>query len=155
MTLLIYISVVEIYLAVNYLKRFLNFTYTFPNTVRGNFRKIYLPELQLISLVVIATKLFYPLDDLKRYPVSLREPGAQVMDWDNWLKYKKQYDNRSKKEGKIGKGKEIKMTESDVFRMNPQQLDEYMDWYEKLWIAGESKSMSGMDTANLAEITFY
>ena len=34
----------------------------------------------------------------------------------------------------MAKGSEIEVCESDVYDMNGQQLDSYMDWYQKIWV---------------------
>lgn len=87
-----------------------------------------------MSLVVIATKLFYPFDDTKRYPNSLNDPAAQVMDWQAWAELQKEFDARGKRGARIGKGFDIEVNEEDVLQMTPIQLDDYMDWYSKMWI---------------------
>jgi RNA polymerase I-specific transcription initiation factor RRN7 len=110
------------------------FRFEFPTTVPGRSRPLHLPEVQLITLIVISTKLFFPFDDIKRYPVSTREPSAQVLDWKLWGQVQRHFDRRETAGGRIGKGNEILVTEKDVFDMTPAQLDEYMDWYETSWL---------------------
>jgi hypothetical protein len=80
------------------------------------------------------TKLYYPFDDIKRYPTSLNDPPAQLIDWEEWCTLQRKFDNRGKEGGKLGRGNEFHVKESDVFQMSPEQLDEYMDWYEKSWL---------------------
>ncbi|EEP81687.1 predicted protein [Uncinocarpus reesii 1704] len=123
----------QIYPAVNRLNEMAGFKFSFPEKF-GRFNRTCLPEVQLMSLVIMATKLFYPFDDLKRYPHSLKDPAAQVMDWDAWTEAQKEFDLRGKSGVRIGKGHEIEVNETDVFQMTPVQLDDYMDWYSKMWI---------------------
>ncbi|PKX89555.1 TFIIB-type zinc finger domain-containing protein [Aspergillus novofumigatus IBT 16806] len=118
---------VEVYPAVKRLQSLVGFTFEFPTTVPGRSRPLHLPEVQLITLIVIITKLFFPFDDIKRYPVSSREPSAQVLDWELWGQVQRHFDSRET-------GNEILVTEKDVFNMAPAQLDEYMDWYETSWL---------------------
>lgn len=125
---------VDVYPAVKRLQSLVGFTFEFPTTVSGRSRPLHLPEVQLITLIVISTKLFFPFDDIKRYPVSTREPSAQVLDWKLWGQVQRHFDRRETAGGRIGKGNEILVTEKDVFDMTPAQLDEYMDWYETSWL---------------------
>ncbi|KAF7130954.1 hypothetical protein CNMCM5793_003889 [Aspergillus hiratsukae] len=125
---------VEVYPAVKRLQSLVGFTFEFPTSVSGRSRPLHLPEVQLITLIVISTKLFFPFDDIKRYPLSTREPSAQVLDWKLWAQVQRHFDRRETAGGRIGKGNEILVTEKDVFNMTQAQLDEYMDWYETSWL---------------------
>ncbi|KAF7597094.1 Pol I core factor CF [Aspergillus hancockii] len=112
---------IEIYSAVKRLQDLLGFTFEFPTRLVGSSRPLHLPEVQLITLIVISTKLFFPFDDVKRYPVSAKEPTTQVIDWKVWAQAQRHFDNRETANGKIGK-------------------DEYMDWYENSWLDNSKAS---------------
>ncbi|KAL1985585.1 hypothetical protein VTN96DRAFT_7565 [Rasamsonia emersonii] len=124
----------EIYVAVNRLQRMVGFTYSFPLSDRRSLRYLALPEAQLVSLIVVATKLLFPFDELKRYPTSASEPAAQVLDWKLWAHTQKLFDNKEFAGGRLPRGKEILVDEKDVFKMTTQQLDDYLDWYENSWL---------------------
>lgn len=119
--------------------RLVDFTYEYPMAIRGKFQRYYLPEAQLVSLVVVATKLFFPFDSIERYPRSLDDPAAQVLDWDLWVEAQKKYDSRGKTQGGLSRSDAIEATEADALQMTEQQLDDYMDWYDKMWIADKGK----------------
>lgn len=131
---------VEVYPAVRHLQNALGDTSAFPQSIVGRFRPAYLPEVQLMSLLVIITKLFFPIDDIKRYPYSWKDPAAQVMDWDSWIRAQKEFDEKGRRGETLGKGEAISISESDALDMIPKQLDDYMDWYEKMWIDGQSET---------------
>ncbi|KAL1970682.1 hypothetical protein VTN77DRAFT_4326 [Rasamsonia byssochlamydoides] len=124
----------EIYVAVNRLQRLVGFTYSFPLSLRRSLRHLALPEAQLLALIVVATKLLFPFDELKRYPTSSLEPAAQVIDWKLWAHTQKLFDSKASSGGRLPRGKEILVNESDVFKMTAQQLDDYLDWYENSWL---------------------
>lgn len=132
----------EIYVAVNRLQRLVGFTYSFPLSDRRSLRYLALPEAQLVALIVVATKLLFPFDELKRYPTSALEPAAQVLDWKLWAHTQKQFDNKEFAVGRLPRGKEILVNEKDVFKMTTQQLDDYLDWYENSWL--DSRGMYEM-----------
>lgn len=125
---------VDIHPAAKKLQHLLGFDFEYPTSISGRRRPLQLPELQLVALVVITTKLLFPFDDVERYPATVEEPTVQVIDWNLWSQIQRHYDNRETPAGQLGKGKEILVTERDVFGMTPSQLDEYMNWYENSWL---------------------
>jgi RNA polymerase I-specific transcription initiation factor RRN7 len=88
----------------------------------------------MIVLIVIATKLLFPFDDLKRYPTTNKEPAAQTMDWPLWARAQKHYEHDARFSNKIGKETALQVTDKDVMDMTSTQLDNYMDWYETSWL---------------------
>ena len=87
------------------------------------------PEIQLMSLVVIATKLAHPFDDVDRTPESYSDPSAVKINWSQWVKSA----SRESQKG-LARGEAIKVTDADVWNMNAGKLDDYLDWYQKTWI---------------------
>lgn len=63
----------------------------------------------------------------------------QAINWEAWADLQNQFERRDESAGKIGKGKEILVKEEDVLNMTPDQMDEYMDWYETSWLDSSSK----------------
>ncbi|PYH64700.1 TFIIB-type zinc finger domain-containing protein [Aspergillus vadensis CBS 113365] len=124
----------DIHPAAKKLQHLLGFDFEYPTSISGRRRPLQLPELQLVALVVITTKLLFPFDDVERYPATVEEPTVQVIDWNLWSQIQRHYDNRETPAGQLGKGKEILVTERDVFSMTPSELDDYMNWYENSWL---------------------
>ncbi|KAJ6144353.1 hypothetical protein N7470_008248 [Penicillium chermesinum] len=91
------------------------------------------PEVQIMVLVIISTKLLFPFDDILRNPATPKEPSAQAMDWERWAHAQRQFDFHPHADGNIGKEMMIKVSDTDVLNMTANQLDEYMDWYEQSW----------------------
>lgn len=87
-----------------------------------------------MALIVIATKLLFPFDSVKRYPTTSNEPAAQIMDWNIWAQAHRQFDSHDRPDGEIGKGNAIHVTDKDVLNMTPGQMDQYMDWYANSWL---------------------
>ncbi|KAH7314046.1 RNA polymerase I-specific transcription initiation factor-like protein rrn7 [Rhexocercosporidium sp. MPI-PUGE-AT-0058] len=87
------------------------------------------PEIQLMSLVVIATKLAYPFDDIDRIPGSFSDPSAVKVNWSQWIKS----TSREPPKG-LARGEAIEVTDADVWDMNAKKLDDYLDWYQNTWI---------------------
>ncbi len=93
-----------------------------------------LPELQLISLLIIATKLYHPFDGLPRHVPSLADPAALSIDWPSWVQAQKAHNASNTDENHLQRGTEINVTEVDAMKMSGEQLDEYMDYYERTFI---------------------
>ncbi|OQD84436.1 hypothetical protein PENANT_c013G03247 [Penicillium antarcticum] len=127
---------IEVYEATKTLQDLLGFTYTYPipSSKYARKRPINFPDLQIIVLIVIATKLLFPFDDLKRYPTTNKEPAAQTMDWPLWARAQKHYDHDARFGNQIGKKTALQVTDKDVMDMTSTQLDNYMDWYESSWL---------------------
>ena len=98
---------------------------------------ISLPEIALVALLVIAVKLYYPLDAIDRHPRSATDLGVMALDWDRWCEEQKEYESRETANGHLERGNEIKVEEKDVFDLSGDQMDEYLDWFEKTWVDEE------------------
>lgn len=118
------------------LQELLGFTFEYPTIVSDDDRnKVhYLPDVQLMVLIVISTKLLFPFDDLKRYPTTANEPATQIMNWPLWERAQHHFEGDPRVGDKIEKGTAIQVTDQDVLTMTPAQLDGYMDWYESSWL---------------------
>jgi RNA polymerase I-specific transcription initiation factor RRN7 len=110
------------------------FHYPKPRAVIERKKSHFLPDVQLIVLIVIATKLLFPFDDLKRYPTTSKEPAAQTMDWSKWARSQEDFSSDSFFGENIGKGTALQVTDKDVMNMTNEQMDNYMDWYASNWL---------------------
>ena len=131
-------SVVEIYTASQRIANLLSIPFTFP-TFGSKQAASAFPEIQLIATVVIAVKLYHPFDSVYRCATTLTEPGVMTMDWDAWTKEQKSFEGRLTSGGKLGRGNEIRLKEQEVLDMTADQIDEYLDWYERTWVEEGSK----------------
>lgn len=133
----------QIYRTVRHLNTIVNFSLAYPASQSTRLSASTYPEAQLMALVVIATKLLFPFDSstVKRYPKSPNAPGAVRMNWDAWLDAKRAYDDApaSSCDTAIGPGSEMALKDIDILDMNAQQLDEYMDWYQRMWVNHDRK----------------
>lgn len=94
------------------------------------------PEPRLMAIVIIGLKLCYGLDDVPRFTRTSGEPAAVKYNWDAWETFLRA-GNRSRRgllgDGRVGTGLEVDVKEADVFDMGPDEMDRYMDWYERTW----------------------
>lgn len=118
----------DTYAAARRLGKILDCNYSFPDKLGRHDITAY-PEVQILSLIVIATKLCHPFDDIVRVPESLVDSSALRIDWNAWQ------DIMHEKPVKgFRKGEHVGVTDADVFEMNDEKLDEYLDWYQRTWI---------------------
>ncbi|OWP04605.1 60S ribosomal protein L [Marssonina coronariae] len=115
----------------------LEIDFSYPVQKRKIHRVNAYPEIQLVSLIVIATKLAHPFDDILRVPESYSDPTAVKIDWGKWMKA----TTSESPEGFV-KGEEIRAQDSDVWNMNADKLDDYMDWYQNTWIDDRNPKIS-------------
>lgn len=134
------IYTVEIYLATQRLAALLSITFTFPPPETLRLYTSMSPEIQLISLIIIATKLAYPFENslVRRNPTSPDDPAVLNLNWDLWRSVMESEDRGVKKAKGQGliKGQEIRVTEEEAFSMNGKELDDYLDWYQKTFVDG-------------------
>ena len=93
-----------------------------------------LPEVQLLCLLIIAVKLYHPFDSSIRHVRSLADPAALTIDWDSWVDGQSSRKMHATGGTHLERGSEIHVTENDVMNMAGEQLDEYMDWYERTFV---------------------
>lgn len=93
-----------------------------------------MPEVQLMCLLVIAVKLYHPFDGLIRHVRSLADSAALTIDWEVWVDSQRSCKMHAASGAHLERGSEIYVTEKDVMNMTGEQLDEYMDWYERTFV---------------------
>lgn len=128
----------EIYAAAKRLADSLFMTFEWPALVL-KMRCSHWPEAKLMALVMTATKLCYGLDSQQRVPHSATEPAATALNWDAWDRFLRA--GNAERRGLLEcRGSrpllESDVSEADVFSMDGDELDRYMDWYEKTWCGG-------------------
>lgn len=130
---------IEIYSAVTKLAELVGYDFTYEISSRGRTnggaarRKRRSPvatsESQLVSLIVIATKLLYPFaipySGQSEHTLS---PTGLYLDWQSWLNVHSSYydDKRSS----LWPARAIQTSANDIHDFDVESLDQYMDWYQ-------------------------
>ena len=65
---------------------------------------------------------------------SLADSAALTVDWEVWADTQSSHNVRVAEEPHLERGSEISVTEKDIMNMQGEQLDEYMDWYERTYV---------------------
>lgn len=88
------------------------------------------PEAQLMGLLVVATKLLFPFDDIERYRESANSLSIFDMDWDVWVKVNEISRDTGTHESELSFPEAFAFDESDCLQASDEKLDAYLDWYE-------------------------
>jgi RNA polymerase I-specific transcription initiation factor RRN7 len=102
--------------------------FAFPNTFKRHIVTAN-PEAQIISLIIISTKLCHPFDDIIRVPESVTDPSGLRLDWETWSEIMTEKQHKG-----LRRVQEINVTDVDVFKMKGKELDDYLDWYQRTWV---------------------
>jgi len=86
------------------------------------------PETRLMALLVVATKLLFPFDNVKRYPISSSDPSVLSMDWQNWQEI---HSLPVKGAKPLSYQAALSFSEDDALRAGDEELDAYLDWVEE------------------------
>ena len=87
-----------------------------------------------MCLLIIAVKLYHPFDGFVRHVRSLVDPASLTVDWESWVDGQSCSKTHATDGTNLKRGSEIRVTETDVMDMTGEQLDEYMDWYERTFV---------------------
>lgn len=96
-----------------------------------------MPEVMLLSILIVAVKLYYPFDDMARSVTSLSDPAILTIDWKAWVEAHRKHEIRLRDKDRLPRGTEATISEADVMTMSGKRLDDYLDWYERTWIDDE------------------
>jgi RNA polymerase I-specific transcription initiation factor RRN7 len=89
------------------------------------------PEAQLMALVVVATKLLFPFDDVERRAYEPTDLSSLSLDWDAWVKLHKPESDKSAEQPQLSFHQAFQFSESDCLSAADERLDAYLDWYEE------------------------
>ena len=125
----------ELYDATLRLARFLDYDFTPHQSDKKRVGIQHLPEAQLVGCLVVCTKLLYPFDNEQRHPRLPSEPTAVVLDWDDWARQIRAAKDRQRGGTNRFSGEELAhLQEKDILSMQPDQLDQYLDFYANLFL---------------------
>ncbi|KYG42542.1 hypothetical protein M433DRAFT_176638 [Acidomyces richmondensis BFW] len=121
----------EVFAATQRLARILELGFSFKfQTKESNKAKdlmLRYPETRLMALIIVATKLLFPFDDVKRYPTSPSDPSVLSMDWQKWQEIQSRPVRGAMP---LSYQAAMNFSEEDALRAGDEELDAYLDWAE-------------------------
>lgn len=125
---------IEVYPTVQRLASLLSFDFSYlRDEQKTKLRIIDFPEAQFVSTAIIAVKLLYPLDDIKRYPFSAQDPSVAVLNWSAWVQARQEYEDHVRDGGRLLYEDAADISEMDVLKMTDSKIDDYLDYFDKTW----------------------
>lgn len=125
---------IEMFAATLRLSRLLEADFTVHVDVKaGSSNVLRYAEVRLMALLIVSTKLLFPLDNIDRYAVSSSDLSVLRMDWTTWL----DVHSSTQSYGYDGQGIDknfadaFNVSESDCLTMGDKELDQYLDWYQE------------------------
>ncbi|KAM0712485.1 hypothetical protein Q7P37_011581 [Cladosporium fusiforme] len=133
---------IEVYSATQRLARILHIDFTLqPGEQTGlgfisRSQVLRYPEAQLMALLVVSVKLFFPIDDIDRHPVSANDLSVLQMDWSAWVATHNSVSNPDDPQHETPTPhmtfpEAFNISEPDCLAMGDEELDRYLDWYEE------------------------
>lgn len=100
--------------------------------MRTNTRVVFrYPEAQLMALLVVATKLLFPMEVKHFRTPTSNDLSAVFFHWDEWDKFHRNRDARAQQITPLAFGKAFEYTEADCLAAGDGELDAYLDWCER------------------------
>ncbi|KAK8172630.1 RNA polymerase I-specific transcription initiation factor Rrn7, partial [Phyllosticta citrichinensis] len=133
----------EVYPSALSLAKLVGYDFCFPDFEgRRRLRLSDLPEAQVASLTVVAVKLLYPWDAVERHPYSASDLGAMKLDWEAWTKASTDLGGmRTAAPGRLNFERAAQVADKDVMRMEGKELDDYLNWYEDMFVDPRAESL--------------
>ncbi|KAK7539352.1 RNA polymerase I-specific transcription initiation factor Rrn7 [Phyllosticta citribraziliensis] len=133
----------EVYPSALSLAKLVGYDFCFPDFgERRRLRLSDLPEAQVASLTVVAVKLLYPWDAVERHPYSASDLGAMKLDWEAWTKASADLGGmRAAAPGRLNFERAAQVADKDVMRMEGTELDDYLNWYEDMFVDPHAESL--------------
>ncbi|KAH8659085.1 hypothetical protein BGZ60DRAFT_414514 [Tricladium varicosporioides] len=128
---------VEIYPASQQIAELLDLNFLYLTLHSRTLEALAYPEIRLISMIIVAVKLSHPFDDIERRPETDSDPTILKIDWERWRNIMTERPSKPLK-----KGEELNITDTDVFNMSSEQMDEYLEWYQRTWIDDREPKMA-------------
>ncbi|CZT19832.1 uncharacterized protein RCC_05688 [Ramularia collo-cygni] len=124
----------EVYVGTQRLATLLDLDYCYSLDAKaGTNQSLRYPEVRLMAVVIITTKLLFPFDDSRRYPKAPNDMAMLKMDWTSWADMQKVEallaDEQPVKKG-LSYENAFSMTEADSIALSDDSLDQYLDWCE-------------------------
>jgi len=96
---------------------------------RGRIAVLRYPEVRLMAVMVIATKLLFPFDDIERDVEEDANSTALSMDWQQWTSVIKDDTDQNPAEQPLTFKEAFEFDEASCMEASEDTLDAYLDWY--------------------------
>lgn len=88
------------------------------------------PEGRLMGVMVAATKLLFPFDDIERTARSRTDLSGVSMDWQEWAKQMSDLNKAEAGDQALSFDECFRFDEARSHTVSDDKLDAYLDWYQ-------------------------
>ncbi|KAK8118494.1 ubiquitin-60s ribosomal protein l40 fusion protein [Apiospora kogelbergensis] len=121
---------VEIFLSVKCMAQILEADFCYPTRDKQRVLSIDDPEVLLLALVVVSTKLLHPLDGVSRRPVTHDDPRVMQIDWKQWEAVRTKQAEASRG---LERGEEYTIQAREAVAMdNKADIYKWIEFFEKM-----------------------
>jgi RNA polymerase I-specific transcription initiation factor RRN7 len=87
-------------------------------------------EAQLMALVIVASKLLFPFDDIERKVYQPTDLSSLSLNWSAWIDLHHKDERNSETDDELTFEQAFDFDQSDCLAAADGKLDAYLDWYE-------------------------
>lgn len=102
------------------------------DVTRTNTRIVFrYPETHLMALLVVATKLLFPMESMQFRTRKANDLSAVYFDWNEWETLHRDHEARAQQTTLLTYGQAFQYSEADCLAAGGDELDAYLDWCER------------------------
>ncbi|KAK8091156.1 Pol I core factor CF [Apiospora phragmitis] len=122
---------VEIFLSVKCMAQILEADFSCPTRDKQRILSIDDPEVLLLALVVVSTKLLHPLDGVTRRPITHDDPRVMQIDWKQWEAVRTKQAEAARG---LQRGEEHKVTAWEAVTVDKNDTEKWLDYFERTFV---------------------
>jgi len=131
---------VEIFLSVKCMAQILEADFSYPTRNKQRVLSLDDPEVFLLALVVVSTKLLHPLDGVSRRPITHDDPRVMQIDWKQWEAVRTKQAEAARG---LERGEEYTIKAREAVTMDKKaDIYKWLEFFEKTFAQNESSSKS-------------
>ncbi|KAK8051050.1 Ubiquitin-like protein [Apiospora rasikravindrae] len=122
---------VEVFLSVKCMAQILEADFCYPTRDKRRILSTDDPEVLLLALVVVSTKLLHPLDGVSRRPTTHDDPRVMQIDWKQWevVRTKQAEAVRG-----LQRGEEHTITAWEAATVDKTVAEKWLDYFERMFV---------------------
>ncbi|KAK7957131.1 uncharacterized protein PG986_006353 [Apiospora aurea] len=122
---------VEVFLSVKCMAEILEADFSYPTRDKQRILSTDDPEVLLLALVVVSTKLLHPLDGVSRRPTTHDDPRVMQIDWKQWEAVR---TKQAEAVRGLQRGEEHTITAWEAVTADKTDIEKWLDYFERMFV---------------------
>ncbi|KAK8128577.1 hypothetical protein PG984_009685 [Apiospora sp. TS-2023a] len=122
---------VEIFLSVKCMAQILGADFSYPTRDKQRILSVDDPEVLLLALVAVSTKLLHPLDGVTRRPTTHDDPRVMQIDWKQWKAVRTKQAEAARG---LQRGEEHTVTAWEAVTVDKTDTEKWLDYFERMFV---------------------